>query len=262
MGYRLRLTLLLLAVVILAVFGTASKCALGQVTHVTDGDTFKAEVIWHHPDYDCQIVNGQVYTIRLIGVDTPETVHPSRPVECYGPEASDFTKDLLEGRHVCLLRDISCTGKYGRLLAYVWVDTDPNHAGCETWLDAELVKQGYARVKAYPPDTSFHGVFKALECEAYQAGRGLWGACDYPPPTGCGVTPAPTPPEPTATPPEPTPTLTVTDPCGPCAATDCNCSDFATWQQAQACLDAHPGDPFRLDGDNDGIACESLPGAP
>ena len=255
MRHRVRPTLLLLAVLIVGVLGAGAKCALGEVTHVTDGDTFKAEVIWHHPDYDCQIVNGQVYTIRLIGVDTPETVHPSRPVECYGPEASDFTKDLLEGRHVCLLRDISCTGAYGRLLAYVWVDTDPNHPGCETWLDAELVKQGFARVKAYPPDTSFHSFFKALECEAYQAGRGLWGACEYPPPANCGVTP-------TATPtigPEPSPT---SDPCGPCAATDCNCADFSTWEQAQACFESRPGDPFRLDGDNDGVACESLPGAP
>ena len=49
------------------------------------------------------------------------------------------------------------------------------------------------------------------------------------------------------------------DPCGPCAASDCDCSDFVTHAQAQACLDAHPGDPFRLDGDGDGIACESLP---
>jgi hypothetical protein len=57
----------------------------------------------------------------------------------------------------------------------------------------------------------------------------------------------------------PTATPTFTDPCGPCAATDCNCSDFDTQARAQACLTAFPGDPFNLDGNNDGVACESLP---
>lgn len=78
----LRPILLLVAVVILMVLGTGAKCAMGSVTQVTDGDTFKAQVLWHDPEYGCDIVNGEVYTIRLIGVDTPETVHPSKPVEC------------------------------------------------------------------------------------------------------------------------------------------------------------------------------------
>ena len=69
------------------------------------------------------------------------------------------------------------------------------------------------------------------------------------------------PPTPTATQaPAPTATPTTTpSACGPCAATDCNCADFSTQAQAQACLEAYPGDPFNLDGDNDGVACESLP---
>jgi Excalibur calcium-binding domain len=67
---------------------------------------------------------------------------------------------------------------------------------------------------------------------------------------------------PTSPPPPAEPTTPTSDPCGPCAATDCNCSDFSAWQQAKACLDAHPSDPFKLDADHDGIPCESLPGAP
>ena len=213
MRHRLRPTLLILAIITLAVLGTGAKCAVGRVTQVRDGDTFVARINWHDPEYQCWIVDGRLYPIRLIGVDTPETVHPTKPVECYGPEAAAITRIILQGRNVCLLQDVSCRDRYGRLLAHVWVDTDPDHPGCETFLSAELVKQGYARVKTYPPDTAFKDFLKSLECEAYQARRGLWGACDYPPPTGCGFTP--TPPAPTPTPtrtrtPTPTPTLTPT----------------------------------------------------
>jgi micrococcal nuclease len=209
MQHRLRPTLLLLGIITLAVLGTGAKCAVGRVTHVTDGDTFIARITWHDPEYKCWIQDGGLYTIRLIGVDAPETVHPKKPVECYALEAAAFTKDMLEGRNVCLLQDVSCRDRYARLLAHVWVDTDPNHPGCETFLSAELVKQGYARVKTYPPDMALADFLKSLECQAYQAGLGLWGACDYPPPTGCGPTPtppAPTPtPTPTPSPPTPTP---------------------------------------------------------
>ncbi len=210
MRHRLRPTLLLLGIIILAVLATGAKCAIGSVTRVKDGDTFVARVTWHDTEYACRIVDGQSYTIRLIGVDTPETVHPTKPVECYGPEAAAFTRNLLLGRNVCLLQDVSCRDRYGRLLAHVWVDTDPSHSGCETFLSGELVKQGYARVNTYPPDTAFDDFLRSLECEAYQARRGLWGACDYPPPAGCVPTPTPTP---TATPtpiPTPTPRRTAT----------------------------------------------------
>ncbi len=249
---RVRLILLLLALLTLGVLGTGARCAVGQVTQVTDGDTFKVQALWlDQTDFDCNVAPGQTYTVRLIGIDTPETVHPSKPVECYGPEASAFTKSLLDGRSVCLLRDISCTDKYGRLLAYVWVDTDPNSPGCETFLDAELVKQGYARVKTYPPDTMFEGLFKSLECQAYQAGQGLWGACDYPPPAGCGGSPT------LDVTPSPSPTSSVTV---DCSRDQYNCGDFSTCDKVMEVFNACPGDPNRLDGDDDGIPCESLCG--
>ena len=241
----------LLVLLLLVVFGTGMRCIVGSVSHVVDGDTFDvvASILLGWGD-DCAVAPGQEYRVRLIGVDTPEVYGQQ---ECYGQEASNYAKSVLEGRAVCLMRDTSCTDRYGRLLAYVWVDTDPNNPGCELFLNQELVRQGYANAWDYSPDSLFSGVFKAAECEAYQAGRGMWTACSgLPVPTGCGVLP----PGPTAPPPG------GEDPCGPCAATDCNCSDFSTWQQANACLEAHSGDPFGLDADHDGIPCESLPGAP
>jgi len=239
---------LAVAILLLVVFGTGLQCVLGTVSHVVDGDTF--DVVVDMPigyGDDCPVTAGQTYRVRLIGVDTPEVYGGA---ECYGPEASAYAKSLLEGHAVCLMRDTSCTDRYDRLLAYVWVDTDPSTPGCELFLNGDLAWQGYGNAMSYPPDTLLVPSIRASECEAYQAGRGMWSACPgLPAPTGCGT-------------PEPTPTPDGRDPCGPCAATDCNCGDFSTWQQAKDCLDAHPGDPFDLDGNHDGVPCESLPGAP
>ncbi len=239
---------LLVALLLAAVLASGMQCVLGTATNVVDGDTF--DVVANLPvgyGEDCPVVAGQQYRVRLIGVDTPE-VHGA--TECYGPEASAYTKQVLEGRGVCLLRDVSCTDRYDRLLAYVWVDTDPSQPGCETFLNSELAMQGYGNAMPYPPDTTLQFLIQAAECDAYKAGRGMWSACPgLPAPADCGAPPA-----------QPTPATG--DPCGPCAASDCNCGDFSSWQQAKACLDAHPGDPFELDNDGDGSPCESLPGAP
>ena len=246
------------ALLLVTVFGTGLRCVLGTTTHVVDGDTLdvRAELPYDWGD-DCPVTAGQTYRVRLIGVDTPEVYGQQ---ECYGQEASDYVKNLVENRVVCLMRDTSCTDRYDRLLAYVWVDTDPSNPGCELFLNGDLAWQGYGNAMSYPPDTLLLPSIRASECAAYRAGRGMWSACpSLPAPEGCSATPA----TPAPAPPSPAPaTPSGGDPCGPCAATDCNCSDFSTWQQAKACLDAHPGDPFRLDADHDGIPCESLPGAP
>jgi len=246
---RLLFLPLVCGLLVLTLFGTGLRCAVGTATKVVDGDTFDLRldlpVGWGD---DCPIAAGQEYRIRLIGVDTPEVYGG---IECYGREAADYVGGLLNGRAVCLMRDTSCMDGMGRLLAYVWVDTDPSHPGCDLFLNGDLVWQGYARASAYPPDTLLQASLQNSECEAYRAGRGMWSACpDLPAPGDCTAPP----PQPTA-PSQPLPG----DPCGPCAATNCNCSDFATRARAQACLDAHPGDPFGLDSDGDGIACESLP---
>lgn len=238
------------------------------VTRVIDGDTIDVSL------------NGQTYRVRYIGVDTPETVDPGRPVGCYGPEASAFNKSLVEGKTVSLEKDVSETDRYGRLLRYVYVGG--------TFVNAELVKQGYAQVATYPPDVKHQSLFLQLQQEAQSAGRGLWGASSGckgqpspPPPPAAptatsGAMPDPLPPPPTKTPtlqppppppPAPTPTQssggggvcgTPYDPDGP----DRDCSDFSSQAQAQCFFEAAGGpgsDPHRLDGDNDGIACESLP---
>lgn len=128
--------------------------ALYQVLRVIDGDTI--EVLYE----------GEEKTVRYIGVDTPETVHPSRPVECMGKEASDYNKSLVTGKTVALERDISETDKYGRLLRYVYVDG--------IMVNELLVKEGYANVMTYPPDIKYDQRFLALEQEARTGKRGLW----------------------------------------------------------------------------------------
>lgn len=127
------------------------------VTHVTDGDTIGVGRGWRYQK------------VRLIGIDTPETVHPDRPIEFFGPEASEFTKRQLEGKKVHLeLEPSPQYDDYGRLLAYVFLIDG-------TLFNAELVKQGYARVIA-PTPFHYYKEFKNYEREARGLGLGLWAA--------------------------------------------------------------------------------------
>jgi micrococcal nuclease len=96
----------------------------------------------------------------------------SHPVGCYGPEASTFTKHLVTGRKVTLRYDRELHDRYGRFLAYVWLAGDR-----PLFVNAALVRQGYARTYPFPPNTAHAGLFAALERTAALAGRGLWSAC-------------------------------------------------------------------------------------
>jgi micrococcal nuclease len=107
--------------------------------------------------------------VRYIGVDTPETVKPDTPVQCYGPRASDENHRLVEGRTVRLVFDREQRDDYGRLLAYVY-------AG-RRFVNAALVRGGYARTLAIPPNTSHASRLQRLAMRAARAGRGLWGTC-------------------------------------------------------------------------------------
>ncbi len=127
-----------------------------QVIRVIDGDTIKVRM------------GGQVDTVRYIGIDTPETVHPDKPVEWMGPEASAANEELVGGRTVYLEQDVSETDQYGRLLRYVYLADG-------TFVNAELVRMGYAQVSTYPPDVRYQDLFLELQREAREAGRGLWG---------------------------------------------------------------------------------------
>ncbi len=122
------------------------------VERVVDGDTI--------------IVSG-LGRIRLIGVDTPETVDPRRPVEFFGREASAFTKRMLDGKRVRLEYDWERTDKYGRTLAYV-------HLPDGTLVNAEIIRQGYGHAYTRFP-FKYLDEFRQHEREAREAGRGLWG---------------------------------------------------------------------------------------
>lgn len=110
--------------------------------------------------------------MRLIGLDTPETVAPDRPVECFGPEASARTKDLLDGGQVWLEYDEASglTDKYDRTLAFVWLDND-------TMLNEVLVAEGYAEEVTYTDGYAHQADLRAAEARAREAGAGLWSAC-------------------------------------------------------------------------------------
>jgi micrococcal nuclease len=123
------------------------------VVKVVDGDTIEIE-------------GGQ--RVRYIGVNTPESVDPRRGVQCFGKEASDKNKELVLGKRVRLVKDVSETDKYGRLLRFVYVD--------DQFVNDYLVRQGYARVSTYPPDVHFADQFKEAEREAREQERGLWNS--------------------------------------------------------------------------------------
>jgi micrococcal nuclease len=150
-----------------------------QVVRVVDGDTIHVEI------------SGQDFTLRYIGVDTPETVDPNRPVGCYGPEASAHNKELVQGKTVWLEKDVSETDKYDRLLRYVWLsdDADPTQG---QMVNAALVHDGYAQVSTYPPDVKYQDYFLGLQRQAREAGAGLWGeACSSATPVPATQTPPP-----------------------------------------------------------------------
>jgi micrococcal nuclease len=127
------------------------------VTRVVDGDTIEAQI------------GDEVEDVRLIGIDTPETVKPEAPVECFGPQASSFTHRVLEGQPVRLVLGVERRDVYGRLLAYAYIG--------HRFFNAELVRRGLARTLEIPPNTLHRALFRRLELRAARAGRGLWGAC-------------------------------------------------------------------------------------
>jgi micrococcal nuclease len=130
---------------------------MATVTRVVDGDTIEARI------------GGEVEDVRLIGVDTPETVKPGTPVQCFGPRASHFTKEHLEGHAVRLVFGVERRDVYGRLLAYLYLGG--------RFFNPILVQRGLARALTIPPNDRFAGRFRGLELDAARVGRGLWGAC-------------------------------------------------------------------------------------
>ncbi len=207
---------------------------VGAVVEVVDGDTIHV------------LMNGLVYGVRYIGIDTPETKDPNRPVQPFGPEAAARNAELVSGQQVVMVRDVSETDQYDRLLRYVFVGSLGG-----TFVNYELVRQGYASASTYPPDVACSEYFRQAEQEARQASAGLWGLPPLVPsltPVGIGVGGR-------------SGGIDI-GPCD-CSGPDLDCEYFGTHTKAQACFDFCRsngfGDVFRLDSDNNGLACERLP---
>ena len=137
--------------------GGNSERLSALVVRVVDGDTAEMRI------------EGDEEDVRLIGVDTPESVAPGQAVECFGKRASGFTERLIEGETVELSVGVEERDQYGRLLAYVYLE--------EVFVNAELVRRGFARTLEIAPNIAFAERFARLQQEAANAGRGLWGAC-------------------------------------------------------------------------------------
>ena len=125
----------------------------GVVERVVDGDTVV-------------LVGGE--RIRYIGVDTPELHHPKKKVQPYAREAMEFNRKLVEGQKVRLESDVDKKDKYGRTLAYVYLEDG-------RFVNAELLKEGYAQLLTIPPNVRYVDLFTGLQRQAREAKKGLWG---------------------------------------------------------------------------------------
>jgi micrococcal nuclease len=140
------------------------RAATARVLRVIDGDTIEVSIAGAEED------------VRYIGVDTPETVKPGAPVDCFGPQASAANHRLVEGRTVRLVFDRERRDAYGRLLAYVYARVR-GEAEKPLFVNAALVRGGYARTLEIAPNTAHAPELRRLEARSGRAGRGLWGAC-------------------------------------------------------------------------------------
>ena len=221
-------------------FGPIGQTTEATVVRVTDGDTIVVAY------------GGQEYKVRYIGMDSPETVDPNSAVQWMGPQATAANAALVAGKTVFLEKDVSEVDQYDRLLRYVWL-TDG--AGW-TLVNLELVRQGVAFAKSYPPDVRYDALYSDVESDAKVFAVGLWGPTPAPP------TPAPTPvptPVPVIVPfvePDPEPAADCHpsyDPCVP-DGPDLDCPDIRAMGLAP--VDVTGPDEYRLDGDHDGLGCE------
>jgi micrococcal nuclease len=134
---------------------TASRSAeFVQVKRVVDGDTI-------------ELMDGR--KVRYIGVDTPELHHPTKGVQCFGKEAMEKNRELVEGKTIRMGKDVSETDRYKRLLRYVWKD--------EVFVNEYLTREGYAFPATFPPDVSYTKLFTEAAQEAREQNKGLWNAC-------------------------------------------------------------------------------------
>ena len=145
-----------------------------KIERVVDGDTAIVSFIF---------ADGKKYQkqrVRFLGVDTPETVHPNKPVQFYGKEASNFTKSQLTDKIVWLQTDVGALDRYNRMLAYVWLsepskkDLDNEDAIRAKMYNATLLLEGYAQVMTVQPNSRYSEMFVRFQREAREGKKGLW----------------------------------------------------------------------------------------
>ncbi len=132
---------------------------VATVTKVTDGDTI-------------ELSTGQ--KIRYIGIDAPETKHPTKGVQCFGKEASAINKELVQGKEILVTKDFSETDRYGRLLRFVYIKHASDSA---LFVNNYLVEQGFAHASSFPPDIAKNDDFNEAQQYAQKNNKGLWNAC-------------------------------------------------------------------------------------
>jgi len=167
---RCRVLLVLVCLAALAACGRSARSssvavpgANGVVVREVDGDTIRARIA------------GREERVRFIGIDTPETKDPRKPVQCFGREAAARTARLLPpGTPLRLVRDVEERDQYGRLLAYVYRARD------NLFVNLALARDGYAVTLTYPPNVAHADELAAAVAEARAADRGLWSACGGP----------------------------------------------------------------------------------
>jgi len=148
--------LVLLLTLLPAPIVSQGDSAVVQVVRVIDGDTIQVCCVF-----------GDREKVLYIGINTPETKHPTKGVEHFGKEASEANRKLVDGKTVSLEFDVEQRDRYGRLLAYVFLKDG-------TFVNAWLVEHGYAQVMTVPPNVKYQEVFLKLQREAREAKRSLW----------------------------------------------------------------------------------------
>lgn len=212
------------------------------VTRVIDGDTIEVEL------------DGQTHQVRYIGINTPEAD------QTCGSEATMANAELVQGQTVTLVKDVSEIDQYGRLLRYVYVG--------DVFVNAQLVTEGYAQAEQYPPDVAHYDDFVNLELLAVENSLGCHPTGIFEAINASGVRPPDSQPTPASQPTSAPPPTNLPPPTQAPAVCDCsgniyNCANFGSHASAQACFgycyNVAGYDVHRLDGDNDGVACEALP---
>jgi micrococcal nuclease len=139
---------------------TTENEVLITILKVVDGDTVDIDI------------KGNTERVRLIGVNTPETKHPTKPIECFGPEASAYLTQLLpKGTHVRIERDIEARDRYGRMLLYLYRESD------NLFINLDLVSHGYGTPMSIEPNTFHRNDFVHAAALAETTNEGLWKAC-------------------------------------------------------------------------------------